>query len=926
MVKKSLDPSQLAPTAIAVAAPYAPRGPVLAGTSQSTATLADLGTATFVINEYALEFAPGTRLRASVKGGSNQWMEGVVQSYDADRNLVLALDWKSGSGTFSDWQINVAGQPGHDGVAGATGATGPAGGPIGPTGPTGPTGPMGPGGLAGATGMTGATGANGVQGPTGPSGATGPAGVSNGYNYNWLTATTAADPGVGNVKCNNVVLASATQLYISETAGGSVPLGPLITTWDDPTSAKRARVKIVNPAAPSTYWEFYVTGAIVDNGTWDTIPITHIASGGTLTNNLAVVVAETDTGDKGDAGATGATGPVGPSGPTGVTGVMGATGPTGPTGPAGPSGGIGFAGVTGATGPTGPQGSGGSAGATGATGPTGAGVTGATGPTGPTGPSGPAGAVGATGPTGAGVTGATGPTGPTGPQGAVGATGPTGIGVTGTTGPPGPTGSTGPAGGSTSLFEYSFSAATTEPPGSNQIRFDDASASAATKIWIDKLTSTGIDVSNYFTLFHAGDRAVVQDKNDATAYARYDLSGDPVFKTGYIELPVTFLSAGNALNGGQPTLLGIVRAGISGPTGTTGPSGASGAQGPAGATGPTGPTGPTGGTGAAGGVGATGPTGPTGPTGAGTTGVTGPSGVTGATGATGRSADYSYNWLTATTNSDPGSGNVKCNNATLASATSLYISETSATSQALAAVIAAWGTSTSPNKARVRIYDPVTPANYWEFYVTGARTDNGTWDTVPISSIGSGGTLTNNLAVYIIESDVGNVGATGPTGPTGPTGTTGGTGGTGAAGAAGATGATGPTGPTGPSAVATQADQEAATSTSVFVTPLRQKFNPAAAKAWAFVTVSGGTPTLAANWNVSSVSDTGVGIITINFSTSFSSANYAIAAVSAPSAVITSNDTDYSSPTTGSCAIRHIENSVFTDPLGYACVFYGDLP
>jgi len=123
---------QLAPTAIGVAAPYAPRGPVLAGTSQTSATLVNSGNVTFTVNEWGLEFHAGTRLRATVNGGSNQWMEGVVSSFDPSTNKVtLALDSSSGSGTFADWLINVAGQPGASGAPGASGvpvATGRGGG------------------------------------------------------------------------------------------------------------------------------------------------------------------------------------------------------------------------------------------------------------------------------------------------------------------------------------------------------------------------------------------------------------------------------------------------------------------------------------------------------------------------------------------------------------------------------------------------------------------------------------------------------------------------------------------------------------------------------------------------------------------------------------------------------------------------------
>ena len=57
------------------------RGPIIAGTSNTSNTLISTGLVSFEMNEPSLDFNAGIRLRASVNGGSNQWMEGVVQSW-----------------------------------------------------------------------------------------------------------------------------------------------------------------------------------------------------------------------------------------------------------------------------------------------------------------------------------------------------------------------------------------------------------------------------------------------------------------------------------------------------------------------------------------------------------------------------------------------------------------------------------------------------------------------------------------------------------------------------------------------------------------------------------------------------------------------------------------------------------------------------
>lgn len=75
---------------------------------------------------------------------------------------------------------------------------------------------------------------------------------------------------------------------------------------------------------------------------------------------------------------------------------------------------------------------------------------------------------------------------------------------------------------------------------------------------------------------------------------------------------------------------------------------------------------------------------------------------------------------------------------------------------------------------------------------------------------------------------------------------------------------------------ATQANQESASSTTVFVTPGRQQYHPSASKAW--VSCSG--TTLNANYGVTSVTNGVTGNYVITWTTVFSSANYCVLATS----------------------------------------------
>lgn len=74
--------------------------------------------------------------------------------------------------------------------------------------------------------------------------------------------------------------------------------------------------------------------------------------------------------------------------------------------------------------------------------------------------------------------------------------------------------------------------------------------------------------------------------------------------------------------------------------------------------------------------------------------------------------------------------------------------------------------------------------------------------------------------------------------------------------------------------VAAQSDQETGSSTTLAVTPGRQHYHPSAAKAW--VDFNGtGTVAIRVSSNVSSITDNGVGDYTVNFTTAFSTADYA---------------------------------------------------
>lgn len=76
---------------------------------------------------------------------------------------------------------------------------------------------------------------------------------------------------------------------------------------------------------------------------------------------------------------------------------------------------------------------------------------------------------------------------------------------------------------------------------------------------------------------------------------------------------------------------------------------------------------------------------------------------------------------------------------------------------------------------------------------------------------------------------------------------------------------------------AAQSDQETGTSTTTFVTPGRQQYHPSAAKCW--INCNGtGTIAIRGSYNITSITDTGTGIVTVTIENDFADTNYAVIA------------------------------------------------
>lgn len=119
---------------------------------------------------------------------------------------------------------------------------------------------------------------------------------------------------------------------------------------------------------------------------------------------------------------------------------------------------------------------------------------------------------------------------------------------------------------------------------------------------------------------------------------------------------------------------------------------------------------------------------------------------------------------------------------------------------------------------------------------------------------------------------------------------------------------------------ATQAQQEAGTNITDFTTPGRQHFHPGHPKAWLKCGITGN---INASYNITSVTDAGIGLASIAINTNFSSVNYAIAAGVEGSSLVLG--VDATSQTAGAFGLNSRDlTGTLTDPVSYYFIACGD--
>lgn len=297
-----------------------------------------------------------------------------------------------------------------------------------------------------------------------------------------------------------------------------------------------------------------------------------------------------------------------------------------------------------------------------------------------------------------------------------------------------------------------------------------------------------------------------------------------------------------------------------------------------------------------------------------------------------------WTFSTTTTMADPGSGIIRFNNATPASVTAIAVDDNNSSAQDISAYVIAWDDSTSTNKGTLTIKQGTSLA----IYTITTLTDNAGWTELAVTYVSGAGTFSDATATFVTFLRTGDKGATGtgdastanplsqfaattslqlagvisdetgsgalvfatsPTLVTPALGTpsSGNLGSCTDAVAYGLKSATttvsvsAATAPTtgqiltatagttatwqtpagGGLSAASQAQAEAGTADTVAITPLSANWHPGAAKAWLECDVAG---TINASHNITSITDTGAGVVTVTLATDFSSTSYVVQA------------------------------------------------
>ena len=566
--------------------------------------------------------------------------------------------------------LGIQGNQGLQGRIGDQGVQGVQG-DFGVQGNQGLQGDLGPQGPQGTTGIQGNQGLQGLQGPQGLQGVIGPEGLTGGltflFNYDYNNNGVTTDPGSSFFVTSVDDLQAAGTFTITiddETAvdgSGSADISVILADIQARSATPKAYILLRQRDDNASDMEFTwveVTSLTDNAGYWtiDCAYVDGIADWGTSIGTFGNLF-ELNFNIPGQTGSQGV------QGPQGLQGRQGTQGPQGTQGTQGPQG------LQGTQGTQGPQGTKGIQGNQGIQGES---IQGERGPQGPVGIQGDFGIQGVQGSQGTGGDG-----GAQGPQGVQGIQGWQGWG-----------------GGLS--FEFEFNSSTTSGvfPGLNNFKFNNATITNVTEIWLDDLTGNGRRIDQVINFLnsvyidptrpgaHKGTIFIRTPRNAAGEFEFvvfkytnwvWSPSGSGQdwgnFDVEFVErsrLEGTDATPGTswnwaASNYGTTATFTFIPSGSEGFQGIQGPQGTIGIQGDLGFQGSSGNLGAQGIQGTTGDDGIQGPQGVQGLPGAGSQGIQGVQGTTGLQGSLAQPANtYVYNYDSSSrVIADPGNGNFR---------------------------------------------------------------------------------------------------------------------------------------------------------------------------------------------------------------------------------------------------------------------------
>lgn len=146
----------------------------------------------------------------------------------------------------------------------------------------------------------------------------------------------------------------------------------------------------------------------------------------------------------------------------------------------------------------------------------------------------------------------------------------------------------------------------------------------------------------------------------------------------------------------------------------------------------------------------------------GATGAAGSNGSNGTDGADGTSVGVDFNFDSSTSDADPGAGNFRLNNATLASVTNIYIDNTDANGNTVTSWLDSFDDSTNTSlKGILYIRGVDDPTDFLVANVTGTIVDGTGYRKVPVTVLASGGTWTAAQKYAMNFAPAGNKGTDG---------------------------------------------------------------------------------------------------------------------------------------------------------------------